>query len=64
VPFFKASLISGASTVILLFIFLIYANLGVWGLVLAQGLAQSFNNWKWPYEVCKQLKISRKNIKN
>jgi O-antigen/teichoic acid export membrane protein len=58
VPFFKASLFAGAFTITLLFAFLSYTELGVWGLVLAQGVAQGcYQNWKWPMEVMKEFKI-------
>jgi O-antigen/teichoic acid export membrane protein len=59
VPFFKAFLISGGSTSILLFIFLKYTNLDIWSLICAHGFVQlCYQNWKWPYEVFKQLNIS------
>ncbi|MDR2410087.1 MAG: hypothetical protein LBE13_18530 [Bacteroidales bacterium] len=64
VPFFKASLFSGAFTVILLFIFLGYLNWDVWSLIFAQGVAELYNNWKWPYEVYTQLHLSKTDIKN
>jgi O-antigen/teichoic acid export membrane protein len=65
VPFFKVSLFSGALTVILLLVFLNYTNLGVWGMLLAQGIANAIiSNWKWPYEVYMQLQISKIDIKN
>jgi hypothetical protein len=57
VPFFKYSLLAGALTVILLFVFLEYTNWDAWALILAPCIAQLFNNWKWPYEVCRQLCI-------
>jgi O-antigen/teichoic acid export membrane protein len=48
VPFFKASLFSGAFTIFLLFIFLHTAKIGVWGMMLAPGIAQAvYNNWKY-----------------
>jgi O-antigen/teichoic acid export membrane protein len=57
VPFFKASLISGLITVILLFLFLRFFDMGVWSLILAGGLAQAvYQNWKWPLEVIKEFK--------
>jgi O-antigen/teichoic acid export membrane protein len=63
VPYFKAALFSGAFTVILLFVFLSYTDFGVWGLVLAQGIAQGcYQNWKWPMEVVKELCIKRKDV--
>ena len=58
VPFFRASLVAGGITVLLLFILLKYTQLGVLGLVLAPGIAQGcYQNWRWPYVVIKELKI-------
>jgi phospholipid N-methyltransferase len=58
VPFFKAALIAGSITLILLFIFLNFTNWGVWGMILAQGIAQgAYQNWKWPMVVVKELNI-------
>jgi len=57
VPYFKASIISGVVTVILLFVFLRIFNWGVWGMILAQGLTQAaYQNWKWPLYLMKDLK--------
>lgn len=57
IPFFIPSLVSGAATVLLLWIFLSPLNMGVWGLILAPGLAQlAYQNWKWPSVVIKELK--------
>lgn len=56
IPFFVPSLISGAFTVLLLWIFLFHFNFEVWGLVLANGIAQLvYQNWKWPSVVIKEL---------
>lgn len=65
VPFALPSIIAGISTVLLLYFFFTYTNLGVWTMILAPGLAQGvYNNWKWPLEVIKDLKISFKDYKN
>lgn len=57
VPFFKASLLSGAATFILLFVLIYYFNAGVWGMILAPGIAQLvYQNWKWPLVLIRQLK--------
>jgi O-antigen/teichoic acid export membrane protein len=62
VPFFKADLFSGAFTLILLFIFMRYTNLDIWGMVLAPLIAQScYQNWKWPVVVIKELNIEPHN---
>lgn len=56
IPFFIPSLLSGAATVLLLWIFLSPFHMGVWGLILAPGIAQlAYQNWKWPSMVIKEL---------
>lgn len=56
IPFFIPSLVSGAGTVLLLWIFLNPLQMGVWGLILAPGLAQLvYQNWKWPSVIIKEL---------
>ena len=56
IPFFIPSLLSGAATVLLLYIFLGPLHWGVWGLILAPGIAQlAYQNWKWPSMVIKEL---------
>lgn len=51
VPFMAAAIVSGISTVVLGLVLCSVAGLGVWGLILAQGLVQAaYNNWKWPRE--------------
>ena len=57
VPFYKRYLVSGVVTVILLFVFVGYLGLGVWGIIAAPVISQSIlQYWKWPYEVYKELK--------
>lgn len=57
VPFYKASIVAGLLTVILLFVFLKIFNLGVWAMILAPGVAQLiYQNWKWPLVLMKELK--------
>lgn len=56
IPFFIPSLVSGTATVLLLWIFLGPLEMGLWGLILAPGLAQlAYQNWKWPSMVIKEL---------
>ena len=56
IPFFIPSLVSGAGTVVLLWCFLGPLHWGLWGLILAPGLAQlAYQNWKWPSVVIKEL---------
>jgi O-antigen/teichoic acid export membrane protein len=62
VPFFKASLTAGVFTILLLIIFFYYSKYGLWAMVLAPGIAQVYNNWKWPYELIKQLHISKRDV--
>jgi len=60
IPFFIPSLVSGAATVVLLWIFLSPLHMGIWGLILAPGLAQlAYQNWKWPSVVIKELMSER-----
>lgn len=63
VPFFKASLVSGGISILLLILLFQYTNLGLWAMIIAPGLAQLvYQNWKWPYEVYKELKIKPGDI--
>ena len=56
IPFFIPSLVSGAATVLLLWLFLSPFHWGIWGLILAPGIAQlAYQNWKWPSVVIKEL---------
>lgn len=62
VPFAKASILSGIATVCLLFISLEYTSIGIWGMILAPGIAQlSYQNWKWPLVVIQDLDIKFKD---
>ncbi|MBQ0035232.1 MAG: hypothetical protein KBS77_08065 [Bacteroidales bacterium] len=57
IPFFIPSLLSGAATIGLLLLFVKGLGLGVWGLILAPGLAQlAYQNWKWPSVIIRELK--------
>lgn len=54
VPFVSAALLSGIGVCLLSMVFI--KTLGVYGLLLAQGLVQlCYNNWKWPLQVRKHL---------
>ncbi len=56
IPFYIPSLISGAATMLLLWLFMGPMQLGLWGMVLAPGVAQlAYQNWRWPYVVIKEL---------
>ncbi len=57
IPFFIPSLLSGAATIALMFIFMSVLDMGVWGMILAPGIAQlAYQNWRWPSIVIKELK--------
>ena len=63
VPFFKASLVSGCISVTLLLLLFQFTNIGLLAMILAPGLAQLlYQNWKWPYEVYKELEITPGDI--
>lgn len=56
IPFFIPSLLSGAGTVILLGLFLSVFHWGIWGMILAPGIAQLvYQNWKWPSVIITEL---------
>lgn len=56
VPFVKPALLSGFFIVLTSFFLLKYTELGVFGLIIAQGLIQlSYNNWKWPVTVYEEF---------
>lgn len=63
VPFFKASLFSGGLSIVLLILLFRYTDHGLWIMIVAPGLAQLvYQNWKWPYEVYKELEITAADI--
>jgi Na+-driven multidrug efflux pump len=62
VPFFSALMLAGCLTIVLLLFLLGYTSLGVWSMILALGIANLYNNWKWPYEVCTQLHILSRDV--
>jgi len=62
VPFASASILSGVATIALLFISLKFTSIGIWGMILAPGIAQiCYQNWKWPLVVIKDLDIKFKD---
>jgi len=62
VPFAKAFIITGVVVILLLFFGLKYSSLGVWVMFLAPGIANIvYQNWKWPLEVMKDLRIKPKD---
>lgn len=59
VPFMWISLITGGAIAIGSYFSLAFTSMGLLGLVLVQGIVQlAYNNWKWPYVVCKEFGIS------
>lgn len=60
IPFFIPSLVSGVVTVILLWTFLSPLQLGLWGMIMAPGIAQlAYQNWKWPSVIIKELYFAK-----
>ena len=58
VPFMKATIISGISSLCILLFCLNFTHLGIWGMIIAPAVAlTAYSNWKWPYVVSKQLDI-------
>ncbi|MDR1681487.1 MAG: hypothetical protein LBS12_06880 [Prevotellaceae bacterium] len=65
VPFFRAALVAGGLTLVLLFLFLHCTALGVFALILAPGLAQAcYQNWKWPAAVAGELQVKACDVFN
>jgi len=63
IPFFKADIITGGATLLLLFLFLQFTDMKIWGMILAPGIAcVCYSNWKWPYVVIKEYHIGYKDI--
>ena len=57
IPFMWPSLISGAATIILLVLMLDTLGMGIWGMILAPGIAQlAYQNWRWPSMVIRELR--------
>ncbi|MEJ7587417.1 MAG: O-unit flippase-like protein [Ferruginibacter sp.] len=58
VPFFKASLISGAGIIIGLLISFHFLKIGLFGMLLIPLIVDfAYQAWKWPLEVVKDLKL-------
>ncbi len=59
VPFVTSSLVAGFFIAMGDYISLKYTGYGILGLVVVQGLVQIvYANWKWPYVVCKEFRLS------
>jgi len=62
VPFVKAAIISGFASLGMLFFSFEYTTIGIWGMILAPGIAQAvYQNWKWPLKVKRELNITGKD---
>lgn len=59
VPFMWISLITGGLIALGSYFSLAFTSMGLLGIVLVQGTIQlAYNNWKWPYIVCKEFGIN------
>ncbi len=59
IPFVTPALLSGFFIVVSSVLLISVAHLGVWGLLLSQGIVQlAYNNWKWPMEAAKKMGCS------
>jgi O-antigen/teichoic acid export membrane protein len=61
VPYLGTSIVVGVTTLILLFVFLKYTDLGVLGIIIAPGIAECLH-WIWMIDAIKDLKISNHDI--
>jgi len=62
VVFFKANILSGVVSILLLLLMFTFTSLGVLSLILCTGLAMSvYLNWKLPYVVAKELHLKFKD---
>lgn len=58
IPFTIPAIFSGIGMVIVSLILINFTNLGIWSLLISQFIIQlSYNNWKWPLEVNRELDI-------
>ena len=63
IPFVGASIFSGLGVVIVALINILYFNLGIWGMLLAQFIVQlAYNNWYWPVYVMRDLNMGVNDI--
>lgn len=59
IPFVNSSIFSGIGIILLSLILINFTTLGIWSLLFSQALIQlSYNNWKWPLEVNKDLNVT------
>ena len=63
VPYMKGEFFSGAAVMLCSFLLVNYTQLGILGIVIAQGLIQAcYNDWKWPLSVCRRLQLGLGDI--
>lgn len=56
IPFLKATLVSGLISFSVSCILMAFTPLGIYSVIIVPGIVQaSYNNWKWPRMVCKEL---------
>ena len=59
VPFVKPALFSGIAIVVLTYFTLTFFKPSIWSLIGVQFIVQLvYNNWKWVYDACNELKIT------
>jgi hypothetical protein len=59
VPFFKADIISGVCSVVVLFLMFHFTSLGVLSIILATGLVScAYMNWKVPLTVAREIRLT------
>ena len=63
VPYYKASLLAGLVNVVLLFIFVVYLQMGILSIFVARGISMLYNGIKWPHDVKRELRITFSDYK-
>ncbi len=64
VPYMKGEFWSGVAAVILSYLVVQHTSLAVAGILLSQCIVQlCYNDWKWPYEACRQMGVSLGDIR-
>lgn len=59
IPYVKAGIFSGIGIIFTSLIFINFTEMGIWSVLISQFIVQLlYNNWKWPLEVNKELKIN------
>ena len=59
VPYMKSSILTGIISQVLLLSMLKFTTLGTWAMIIAPAIAACiYQNWKWPLEAHKQLKLT------